>query len=84
MAVRWDQWKLVDEALNAAKPELADASIANSLGTPRLVVVAFADKWSKPAMAMAQALEHIRMGRDVEVGAATHHTRTRPQVAHSS
>ena len=60
--MRWDDYSLVREALLASKAH----GEGEHTHTPRLVVVAFADRWSKPAMATMGAIETIRMGRDVE------------------
>jgi hypothetical protein len=63
-AVRWDDWSLVSQAIRV--PSLG-ANDGAEIGAPRLVAICFADRWSKPAMSTAIAIEAIRMGRDVEV-----------------
>ena len=59
----WDEYVLVQEALLASEARVGGE---HSLAAPRLIVVAFVDKWSKPGMVTAEGIEAIRMGRDVE------------------
>lgn len=63
-SARFDEYSLVQDAISSARSLVHESEDAAPV--PRLTVVAFIDKWAKPAMAVASSLEAIRMHRDVE------------------
>ncbi|KAL1511140.1 hypothetical protein AB1Y20_005959 [Prymnesium parvum] len=64
MSVRWDNYSQVRQAMLASTPRGAVPDPTPS--APRLLVVAFIDQSSPPALATAATLESIRSAREVD------------------